>query len=372
MRTEAPAFAVDDVWQPAPPRCYTHRLPNLDPSGQIMEENQSERLDEHPLAEHFHRLTPDDVFDAVEVGGRRCTGRFIILNSYENRVYQLELDDGTMVVGKFYRPGRWSREAVEDEHRFLQELAAEELPVVAPLRLGPDRTLGEVQGILYALFPRIGGRAPEELDDVQLGVLGRLVARMHNVGASAPAPHRPELSAATYGRDNLAVLLERGLVHDQARAAYEASVLALLQRIEPLFAQVPKQRIHGDCHLGNLLWTPHGPMFLDFDDMRNGPAVQDVWMLVPSADAEGSRQREVFLEAYRDFRDFDPAWLRLVEPLRALRYVHYATWIATRWQDPAFRRTFPHFGTQQYWEREIQDLREQIARVDLGDFNGPS
>ena len=331
-----------------------------------MEEIRPDRLDDHPLAEQFRRLTPDDVFDAVEVGGRRCTGRFIILNSYENRVYQLELDDGTMVVGKFYRPGRWSRETIEDEHRFLRELADEELPVVAPLHLDTGTSLGEVQGILYALFPRVGGRAPEEFTDEQLGVLGRLVARMHNVGASASAPHRPELSPETYGRQNLALLLEHGWVHEQARAAYEASVQALLQRIEPLFMNVPVQRIHGDCHLGNLLWTAQGPMFLDFDDMRRGPAVQDVWMLVPSADAEGARQREVFLEAYRDFRDFDPTWLRLVEPLRALRFIHYATWIASRWQDPAFQRTFSHFGTQQYWEREIQDLREQIARIDLG------
>ena len=335
-----PAFSMSNVKQPA--KTFEH----------------------HPLAEQFHRLTPDDVFDAVEIGGRRCTGRFIILNSYENRVYQLELDDGTMVVGKFYRPGRWSREAILDEHRFLFELREEEIPVVAPLELEPGSTLGEVQGILYTLFPRIGGRAPQELTDEQLGILGRLVARMHNVGASGAAPSRPELSPKTFGRENLDLLLERDLIDSQARAAYVASVEALLQRIESWFLHVPKHRIHGDCHLGNLLWTPEGPLFLDFDDMRIGPPVQDVWMLVPSADAEGAQQRETFLKAYREFRDFDPAWLRLVEPLRALRFVHYSTWIARRWDDPAFKRTFTHFGTQQYWEREIQDLREQIARID--------
>lgn len=326
--------------------------------------SHSTTFEQHPLADQFHRLTPDDVFDAVELGGQRCTGRFIILNSYENRVYQLELEDGTMVVGKFYRPGRWSREAILQEHAFIAELAADELPVVPPLELEPGSTVGEVQGILFSLFPRVGGRAPEELTDQQLRVLGRLVARMHNVGASGEAPARPELTPETYGRDNLALLTDRGLVHEQARAAYAASVEALLQRIEPWFVHVPRHRIHGDCHLGNLLWTPGGPVFLDFDDMRTGPAVQDVWMLVPSADAEGARQRDVFLDAYVEFRAFDPAWLRLVEPLRALRYIHYATWIARRWQDPFFRKTFVHFGTQQYWEREIQDLREQIARID--------
>ncbi len=323
-----------------------------------------ETFEHHPLADQFHRLTPDDVFDAVEAGGRRCTGRFIILNSYENRVYQLELDDGTMVVGKFYRPGRWSREAILDEHRFLAELHAQEVPVVLPLELEPGETLGEVQGIPYALFPRVGGRAPEELTDEQLRILGRLLARIHNVGASGAAASRLALTPATYGTANLELLLERALIHDQVRAAYAATVYALVQRIELMFRHVPAHRIHGDCHLGNLLWTPDGPMFLDFDDMCVGPAAQDVWMLVPSADAEGDRQRETLLEAYREFRDFDRAWLRLVEPLRALRYVHYATWVARRWRDPTFQRTFTHFGTQQYWEREVQDLREQIARID--------
>ncbi len=323
-----------------------------------------ESFEQHPLADQFHRLTPDDVFDAVEVGGRRCTGRFIILNSYENRVYQLELDDGAMVVGKFYRPGRWSREAILEEHALLRELQEEELPVAVPFELQPGSTLGEVQGILYALFPRVGGRAPQELTDDQLRILGRLVSRIHNVGASGMASHRPRLGPETYGRENLALLIDRGLIDMQARAAYAASVEALIERIEPLFRHVPMHRIHGDCHLGNLLWTPEGPVFLDFDDMCVGPAVQDVWMLVPSADEEGARQRETFLEAYREFRDFDPAWLRLVEPLRALRFIHYSTWIARRWGDSAFKRTFSHFGTQQYWEREIQDLREQIARID--------
>lgn len=326
--------------------------------------DQNQPFGAHPLAERFNRLTPDHVIDAVEVGGRRCTGRFMTLNSYENRVYQLELDDGTMVVGKFYRPGRWSREAILAEHRFLVELDEAEIPVARPIELAPGQTLGEVSGIFYALFPRIGGRAPEECTDEQLGVLGRLLARIHNVGAAGAAPERPILTPQSYGRANLDFLIANDVIHPDARDNYVATVEVLLERIAPLFENVRVQRIHGDCHLGNLLWTPHGPTFLDFDDMLTGPAIQDVWMLVPSADAEGARQRDVLLDAYRTFRDFDPAELRLVEPLRALRFIHYSTWIARRWDDPTFQRTFGHFGTLQYWQREIQDLREQLARID--------
>ena len=323
-----------------------------------------DRLDRHPLAQRFQRLTPDQVFHVVEAGGRRCTGRFFAHSSYENRVYQLELDDDSTVIGKFYRPGRWSREAILEEHAFLAELAAEEVPVAAPIALASGQTLGEIDGILYALFPRVGGRAPEELSDEQVRILGRLLARVHNVGAQRPAPHRVRLTPESYGAANLEHLLAEGLRPREVRDVYAATVRALVERIAPRFTDVPVHRIHGDCHLANLLWSPRGPVFLDFDDLLIGPAVQDVWMVVPSADAEGARQRRVLVEAYQEMRDFSPTWLRLVEPLRALRYVHYATWIARRWADPTFQRTFAHFGTVQYWQAEIQALREQIARID--------
>jgi Ser/Thr protein kinase RdoA (MazF antagonist) len=318
----------------------------------------------HELATAYNQLTPDAVFDVVETGGRRCTGRFIILNSYENRVYSLELDDGVHVVGKFYRPGRWPVEAIEDEHDYLFELADVEIPVATPMTLEDGYTVGEVRGIYYALFPRIGGRSPQELTDEQVRILGRFVARMHNVGAAEDAPSRPSLTPDWYGRRNLEWLTENDAMDAGTLAVYTATVEALITRIEPLFNAVPMHRIHGDCHLGNLLWTPSGPTFLDFDDMLVGPAVQDVWMLLPSFDDHGARQRDIFLTAYREFRDFDPLWLRLVEPLRALRFIHYSTWIARRWHDPAFPRTFQYFGTLQYWQSEIQDLREQIARLD--------
>lgn len=321
-------------------------------------------LSNHPLADRFNRLTPEVILDAVEADGRRCTGRFMILNSYENRVYQLELDDETMVVGKFYRPGRWSRAAIEAEHQFLADLREVEIPVSYPIELQPGNTIGEIEGIYFSLFPRVGGRTPQELDDEQVGMLGRLVARIHNVGASRTADARMHLTPTSYGRDNLAILAEHELIHPEARENYLMTAEILLQRIDPLFLDVPTHRIHGDCHLGNLIFSPSGPTFLDFDDMLTGPAVQDIWMLVPSADADGRRQRDLLIEAYGTFRDFNTSQLRLIEPLRALRYINYTTWIARRWHDPIFQQTFTYFGDLNYWQRETNDLREQIARID--------
>lgn len=322
------------------------------------------------LMRRFHRLTPQVVFDAVHVRGARCTGRFVVLNSFENRVIQLELENGTEVIGKFYRPGRWSREAIAEEHAFLLELRQREVPVAAPIELDEGGTVGTVEGIMFALFPRVVGRVRDELADEDLSVLGRLVARIHNVGASRQLRYRPELSVRTYGTEDLQRLLDGGHVHEQVRDVYVSSVEALIERIEPMFEGVPVHRIHGDCHLSNLLWTRSGPVFVDFDDMRTGPAVQDVWMLAPSADEYGKKQRHMLCEAYRTVRDFDENWLDLIEPLRALRYVHYATWIATRWEDPVFRKTFPDIHTPQYWFGQVQDIREQIARIDALRWKG--
>ncbi len=311
----------------------------------------------------FNQLSPEHVLDAVETGNCRCTGRFIILNSYENRVYQMELDDDSWVVGKFYRPGRWSKETIEAEHSFLFELEAEEIPAVCPLELDSGGTIGEVSGIMFSIFPRVGGRSPDEPSDDQLAILGRLLGRIHNVGAARKTPHRLNLTPEVYGTNNLNYLLENDFLPDEARENYVQTVKQIIEHITPLFQDVPVHRVHGDCHQGNLLWGADGPAFLDFDDMVTGPAVQDVWMMIPSYDDYGKRQRELFLEAYSQFRDFDPAWLHLIEPLRALRFIHYSTWIAKRWTDPIFKKTFNHFGTLQYWQREIQDLREQLGRI---------
>ena len=319
---------------------------------------------EHPLAGKFNNLTPDQVFDAVEVEGRRCTGRFIILNSYENRVYHLELDDETMVVGKFYRPGRGSRETIMAEHRFLAQLEEAEIPVASPLPLAEGETIGLVDGIFYSLFPRVGGRSPDELSDEQIRMMGRLLGRIHNVGAQEQEPHRAVLNPESYGKANLDFMLGQGLIHPEAQEAYRATVEALVERTMPLFEGVNNIRLHGDCHRGNLLVTPQGPPFLDFDDMVMGPAAQDIWMMVPSYDDEGKRQRELLIEAYETFREFNRTELRLIEPVRALRFIQYTAWISRRWEDPSFKRMFSHYGTLLYWQREIQDLREQIARID--------
>lgn len=329
----------------------------------------SDPFEAHPLAEQFNHLTPDQVTAAAETGGRRCTGRFTVLNSYENRVFELGLEDGDAIIGKFYRPGRWSLDALDDEHDFLYALDDAEVPVSLPIGLDEEGTTigtltGEAAGIHYALFHKIRGRIPDEFADDELRTIGRQLAELHTVGADDEAEHRPHLTVDTYARNNLAWLIDHNHLPPEIRQNYAYTVEALCDRIEPLLADVPTHRIHGDCHPANLIRTRDSFIFLDFDDMLTGPAAQDVWMLVPSADAEGHRQRNVLLDGYREVRDFPAAWLDLVEPLRALRYIHYSTWIARRWHDPTFRRTFSHFGDLRYWQREVMDLREQIARID--------
>jgi len=315
------------------------------------------------VSEFFFELTPDRVLGAVEAGGFEPTGHCTPLTCLENRVYDLRLEDGSHVVAKFYRPGRWSREAILDEHRFLVALHEAEIPVCAPLAFGDGETLHEAEGIHYAVWPRTGGRAPEEFDDEQLAVLGRLLARIHNVGAVGEARHRMRLSSATAAFEPLGFLEESGFLPPEFRKRYRAAVEEVAALYDAWSEGVPVHRIHGDCHVGNLLHGDAGWFFLDFDDFAVGPAVHDVWMLLPGRDAEGARQRGMMIEAYRQFRDFEPGWLRLVEPLRAFRFVFYAAWIARRWEDPAFPAAFPHFGTTEYWERETVDLEELAGRL---------
>lgn len=318
----------------------------------------------HELAHVFNELTPEKVIHSVESAGHMPTGRVAILNSYENRVYRIELENGESLVGKYYRPGRWSNETIFEEHQFLKELAAEEIPTSVPLTLQNGSTIDEIGGIRFSLFPRVLGRSPQEMDDEMLKITGRLIARIHNVGARQKASHRLELTPEVYGRANLEYLLENNHIPVEAAKHYELTVIGLLERIGPMFNHASLQRIHGDCHFGNLIETRDGFTFLDFDDMVMGPVVQDIWMLVPSVDEHGMQQRKVLLRAYQEFRDFDPTELRFIEPLRALRFIHYSTWIAKRFDDPTFQRMFSYFGTLQYWQNEINDLREQIARID--------
>lgn len=321
-------------------------------------------MDDPAARELFLGLTPDWVLKAVEAAGLLPTGHVQALHCLENRVYDLKLDDDAHVVVKFYRPGRWSREAILEEHAFLFDLAEAELPACVPLRFDDGGTLREVENILYAIWPRTGGRSPEELSDEQIQILGRLVARIHSVGACRSFDHRRQLDGRTYGLEPLAFLRSKGFLPPQWAERYGRAVERLAALYETLAREVPVHRIHGDCHHGNLLRGRDGWFFLDFDDSLTGPAAQDVWLLVPDIDREGVRQREVFVDAYRQFRPFEPQWLRLVEPLRALRYVHYAAWVARRWKDPAFPAAFPHFNTEQYWEKETVDLEEQLLRCE--------
>ncbi|MCB9653021.1 MAG: serine/threonine protein kinase [Deltaproteobacteria bacterium] len=314
--------------------------------------------------ELFLQLTPDWVIRAVEAAGLEPTGHCLGLHCLENRVYDLMLEDRTHVVAKFYRPGRWSKSAIEEEHAFLFDLVDGEVPVCAPMLFADGRALHEVEGIHYAVWPRTGGRSPtmDELDDGQVAILGRLLARLHNVGAGKTLRHRVRLDADTYVRQPVAYLKAHGFLPPQLVNRYEKAALSIADLYDSMAASVPAHRIHGDCHHGNLLLGRDGWFFLDFDDCVLGPAVQDVWMLLPGRDDEGLRQRRLFIEAYQTFRDFDPAWLRLVEPLRALRFVHYAAWIARRWKDPAFSHYFPDFNTERYWQTETTDLEDQLGR----------
>ncbi len=317
----------------------------------------------------FFELTPDRVLEAVEASGMLCTGRCMTLNSFENRVYDVELeaDEGPKPrrVAKFYRPGRWSREQILEEHAFLDDLKSMEIPAIAPLAFPDGQTLHPTRDaqIWYAIFPKVGGRAPDELSEDQLIRIGRLLARIHNVGASKPAPHRVLIGPATYARANLEFLLADNQIPVDFQRRYQTVVEKICEVTEPWFAEAAHHRIHGDCHLGNLLWNQEGPFFLDFDDMVRGPAVQDIWLLTPGRDADALRQREFLLEGYQEMRTFDRSTLRLVEPLRALRFVHYSAWIARRWKDPAFPLAFPEFGSHRYWTDETQDLEEQLRLI---------
>lgn len=287
-----------------------------------------------------------------------------MLRCLENRVWDLRIDDGAHVVVKFYRPGRWSRSGIESEHRFLLDLREAEVPVCAPLALPGGGTVGVHAGIFFGVWPRTGGREPDELTDDDLASLGRLLARIHDAGGRRRSDDRPVLDADTALLDPLDELLDADRIPSSYADRYADAVEALADVYADRIQDVPLLRIHGDCHLGNLLRGRDGWFFLDFDDFAEGPAVHDVWVLVPGRDSEANRQRTVLLEGYRQLRDFDSRWLALVEPLRAARILKISSWIARRWSEAAFASTFPHFGTELYWERETRDLEALLERID--------
>jgi Ser/Thr protein kinase RdoA (MazF antagonist) len=311
----------------------------------------------------FLALTPEAVLQAVEAGGVRCKPVCFALNSFENRVYLMETEDGERIVSKFYRPRRWTREQILEEHQFLADLAEAEVPVCPTLRFPDGETLKEKSGILYCLFEARGGRVPEELGDANLERLGMLVGRMHDVGSRREALHRVHIGSETYIWQNLAWLEEHHTLPAKCAGRYLEAASAIARVFDELAEGVPVQRIHGDCHLGNLLLRDEVFHVLDFDDMVVGPAVQDLWLALPGRDDYARRQRECFLEGYERFRRFDRSTLALIEPLRGLRMIHYATWLARRWHDPIFPRTWPHHGTEEYWEDETASLEDLVAYI---------
>jgi Ser/Thr protein kinase RdoA (MazF antagonist) len=308
-------------------------------------------------------LGPQQVLDALDAAGLCGDGRLLQLNSYENRVFQVMLEDGRAVVAKFYRPGRWSDAQIAEEHAFTAAMATDELPVVTPLVIG-GQTLFAHGGFRFAVFPRQGGRAPEFAEPPILEWMGRLMARIHIVGARAPFAVRETLDQRSFGIDSRDWLLANRVIPPDLEAVWQGVADEALAGVRHCFeraGKVAQLRLHGDCHAGNVLWTPDGPHFVDFDDARMGPAIQDLWMLLSGDAEEMGRQLGHVLAGYETFREFDDRELQLVEALRTLRLMHHSAWLARRWNDPAFPAAFPWFATNRYWEERILELREQIA-----------
>ncbi len=314
----------------------------------------------------FQTLTPDFIMNAVESQGFRCDCRTFALNSYENRVYQVGIEEGEPLVAKFYRPERWSDDQIREEHDFCFELAGQELSVVAPWRNGERESLFHHGGFRFALYRRQGGHAPEFDNLDNLLILGRMLGRMHGVGRVRPFIHRPAIDVQTFGYESVALIRER-FIPQEYRESYEAVTGQLLGRIEEILAGVGDVRwirTHGDCHSGNILWRDGAPHFVDFDDSRTAPAVQDLWMMLSGDRPRQSAQLAELVEGYTEFCDFNPRELGLVGVLRVLRMLHYSAWLARRWEDPIFPRTFPWFNTVRYWGEQILELREQLALLE--------
>jgi Ser/Thr protein kinase RdoA (MazF antagonist) len=321
------------------------------------------------LENDYSALGPDEVLNAVESCGFETSGRMLALNSYENRVYRVELEDDSsgrrFVVAKFYRPQRWSDATILEEHAFALELTEEEIPVVAPLLI-EGCSLHTHAGYRFALYPLQGGRWPDLESSDDMIWMGRFIARIHNVGGRQPFRHRPEISIQRLGREPAEYLQMNGFIPSHIEAAYRTLTDDLLSGIEAAFARAGAYttlRLHGDCHRGNVLWTDKGPHFVDLDDCCGGPAIQDLWMLLSGERAEMTGQLCDLLEGYNDFAELELKELNLIEALRSLRIMHYAAWLARRWDDPAFPLAFPWFNSTHYWEGHILELREQMSRL---------
>ena len=320
-------------------------------------------MHDHNDATPYANLSPETILDALEAHGFAPTGGLLALNSYENRVYQVEMEDGGFMVAKFYRPSRWSDAAILEEHDFTQALYDAEISVVPPIRLD-GVSLFSHREFRFAVFPRQGGHAPNLENEDDLEVLARTIARMHVVGAQQPFEYRPRLIPERLGHASRQFLLDNDFLPADILTAYETTTEHLLARIDALFDDTGFIRIHGDCHMGNVLWRDETPHFVDFDDCVSGPPVQDLWMLLSGERAEQTYQLNVILDAYTTLCDFPVASLQMIEALRALRIMHHAAWIARRWHDPAFPTAFPWFDSPRYWSEHLLELREQQALLD--------
>ena len=316
----------------------------------------------------FASLTPDFILDALEHAGLHPDSRLLALNSYENRVYQAGMEEGPPLVVKFYRPKRWSDAAILEEHAFVTELVEREIPVVPAMEIAAS-TLQHFKEFRFAVFPKQGGRAPELDDRDTLEWMGRFLGRIHAVGALKKFAQRPRLDISTFGEEPAEYVLQNGFVPQELEEVYQGVVDQALEGASQCFeraGKVASLRLHGDCHMGNVLWTDQGPHFVDFDDARMGPAVQDLWMLLSGERDDMARQLAEVLTGYRRFFDFDTRELHLIEALRTLRLIHHSGWIARRWNDPAFKVAFPWFDSPRYWQDRILELREQIAAMEEG------
>ncbi len=321
------------------------------------------QVSSHP----YDDLTPDRVLTALENLGFTCDARIYPLNSYENRVYQVGIEGAAPVVVKFYRPGRWSDAQILEEHQFAQELQELEIPVAAAMQFADQGTLQQDGIFRFAVFPHLAGRAPELEDMDNLLTIGRYLGRVHLAGARTPFLHRDKLSVDGMAEQAREYLLVEGFIPEELLPAYESLSRNLIDRVNremDAADQVSFLRIHGDCHLGNVLWHGGTPFFVDFDDAVMGPAVQDLWMMLSGDRDRRQGQLLELIEGYSDFFDFAPQELRLIESLRALRIIRYSGWLARRWQDPAFPRNFPWFNSVRYWSDHILELREQLAALD--------
>lgn len=317
--------------------------------------------DLHP----FSVLEPSFILQAIESQGYVCDGRVLALNSYENRVYQIGIEGSDPVIAKFYRPNRWTNEQIQEEHNFSFELASAELPVVAPVCNSGGESIFSFGEFRFSLFPRKGGRAPELDNEDNLFVLGRFLGRMHLIGKSKEFKSRPTIESKTYGHESVAFISEH-FIPVALKQAYDSLSQDLLQRVDSIIAEQENTRnirVHGDCHIGNMLWRDNAPHFIDFDDCRMAPAVQDIWMLLSGSRDEQRSQLINILDGYNEFGDFNLSELRMVAVLRTLRMLYFSAWLARRWDDPAFPHGFPWFNTSQYWEGHVLSLREQLFEL---------